>query len=104
MKRELFVILFSCISGIALAQTAQQVQLLQDRINADNVIIAQDQKDIQQDGKDYNSAVDYKQTEINNLNAEIQGAQAFLDEMSQALQQTNAIDTSTATNTNGVNW
>lgn len=90
MKRELFVILFSCISGIALAQTAQQAQLLQDRINADNVIIAQDQKDIQQDGKDYNSAVDYKQTEINNLNAEIKGAQEFLDEMNQANQTIDA--------------
>ncbi len=66
-------------SNLCHAQTAQQVQLLQNRIEADEAIIAQDNLDIDTDKKQMNDAIAIKQAEIDSLNTEIQGAKDFLN-------------------------
>lgn len=69
-------------SVFVFAQTPQQIKLLGDRVNIDNEIIAKDQNDIQRDQELYNASVTVKQNEINQLTAEMQAAESFLNSYS----------------------
>ncbi len=68
-------VFLSCMAGLLYAQTAQQAQLLQNRINVDSLQI---NADIQEINRIQAIIVD-KQNEIDNLNAEVQGAEDFLN-------------------------
>ena len=79
MKILIIYLLLLIPTNLVFAQTVNQAQLLQARIDADNAIVAQDQADIASDTDTYNRVIKVKQDEINTLTAEIQGAKQFLD-------------------------
>lgn len=89
MKHIIITIVVIFCTTLAFAQTIQQIQLLQDRISADQATILQDQKDMNTETETYNRVMTAKQNDIDTLTTEIQGAQEFLQEMN-ANQQINS--------------
>jgi hypothetical protein len=88
MKKMLVVlaIVVCSIAGIALAQTAQQSQVLKNRITLDNIQINSDETfinrmvgQLNRMETNINAQIATKQAEIVTLNTEVQSAEQFLN-------------------------